>query len=229
MTITTCVFDAYGTLFDVSAAARECAMEPGRDKLKKCWQKLANDWRLKQLQYSWIRRITNTHINFWEVTKNGLDYALEANNLANDNELRERLLSLYWSLKAYPEVSSVLKNLQNKKLETVILSNGSVGMLKAAAESAKIDSLLNDIISVDLIEIFKPDFKVYDLVLKRFKRDKSEVLFVSSNGWDAAAAAGFGFHAIWVNRNNEPVDKLPWSPKYILSDLSEIPQLTKTI
>ena len=229
MTITTCVFDAYGTLFDVSAAARECAMEPGRDKLKKCWQKLANDWRLKQLQYSWIRRITNTHINFWEVTKNGLDYALEANNLANDNELRERLLSLYWSLKAYPEVSRVLKNLQNEKLETVILSNGSVGMLKAAAESAKIDSLLNDIISVDLIEIFKPDFKVYDLVLKQFKRDKSEVLFVSSNGWDAAAAAGFGFHAIWVNRNNEPVDKLPWSPEYILSDLSEIPQLTKTI
>jgi 2-haloacid dehalogenase len=229
MTITTCVFDAYGTLFDVSAAARECAMEPGRDNLKKCWQKLANDWRLKQLQYSWIRRITNTHINFWEVTKNGLDYALEANNLANDNELRERLLSLYWSLKAYPEVSSVLKNLQNEKLETVILSNGSVGMLKAAAESAKIDSLLNDIISVDLIEIFKPDFKVYDLVLKQFKRDKSEILFVSSNGWDAAAAAGFGFHAIWVNRNNEPVDKLPWSPEYILSDLSEIPQLTKTI
>ena len=229
MTITTCVFDAYGTLFDVSAAARECAMEPGRDKLKKCWQKLANDWRLKQLQYSWIRRITNTHINLWEVTNNCLDYALEANNLANDNELRERLLSLYWSLKAYPEVSSVLKNLQNEKLETVILSNGSVGMLKAAAESAKIDSLLNDIISVDLIEIFKPDFKVYDLVLKRSKRDKSEVLFVSSNGWDAAAAAGFGFHAIWVNRNNEPVDKLPWSPEYILSDLSEIPQLTKTI
>ena len=190
---------------------------------------MANDWRLKQLQYSWIRRITNKHINFWEVTKNGLDYALEANNLANDNELRERLLSLYWSLKAYPEVLSVLENLQNEKLETAILSNGSVGMLKAAAESAKIDSLLNDIISVDLIEIFKPDFRVYDLVLKRYRRDKSEILFVSSNGWDAAAAAGFGFHAIWVNRNNEPIDKLPWSPEYILSDLSKIPQLAKTI
>ena len=102
-------------------------------------------------------------------------------------------------------------------------------MLKAAAESAKIDSLLNDIISVDLIEIFKPDFRVYDLVLKRYRRDKSEILFVSSNGWDAAAAAGFGFHAIWVNRNNEPIDKLPWSPEYILSDLSKIPQLAKTI
>ena len=229
MTITTCVFDAYGTLFDVSAAARECAMEPGRDKLKKCWKNLANDWRLKQLQYSWIRTITNTHSSFWEVTKNGLDYALEANNLSNDNELRERLLSLYWSLKAYPEVPSVLKNLQNDKLDTAILSNGSMGMLKAAAESANIDSLLNGIISVDLIDIFKPDFRVYDLVLKQFKRDKSQILFVSSNGWDVAAAAGFGFNAIWVNRNNEPIDRLPWIPKHVINDLFDIPKLVRTI
>ena len=142
MTITTCVFDAYGTLFDVSAAARECAMEPGRDNLRKCWQKLANDWRLKQLQYSWIRRITNTHINFWEVTKNGLDYALEANNLANDDELRERLLSLYWSLKAYPEVSSVLKNLQNEETN---LSNKITNLEFR-------NSLLSDKLDLDYIE-----------------------------------------------------------------------------
>ena len=125
MTIRTCIFDAYGTLFDVTAAARECAEEPGRGKLKECWQRLASDWRLKQLQYSWIRAITKSHTDFWEVTKDSLDFALEANNLSDDQELRERLLSLYWSLESYPEVPEVLENLKSNKLETAILSNGS--------------------------------------------------------------------------------------------------------
>lgn len=229
MTIRTCIFDAYGTLFDVTAAARECAEEPGRGKLKECWQRLASDWRLKQLQYSWIRAITNSHTDFWEVTKDGLDFALEANNLTDDQELRERLLSLYWSLESYPEVPEVLENLKNNKLETGILSNGSREMLDSAVQSAKISELLDKILSVDQVEIFKPDFRVYNLVLESFTRDKNEILFVSSNGWDVASAAGFGFKSVWVNRNSEPIDRLPWKPKHVLTNLTDIPKLTKTI
>ena len=229
MTIRTCIFDAYGTLFDVTAAARECADEPGRDKLKECWQKLASDWRLKQLQYSWIRAITKSHTDFWEVTKDGLDFALEANNLSDDQELRERLLSLYWSLESYPEVPEVLENLKSNKRETAILSNGSREMLDSAVQSAKISELLDKILSVDQVEIFKPDFRVYNLVLESFPRNKNEILFVSSNGWDVASAAGFGFKSVWVNRNSEPIDRLPWKPKHVLTNLTDIPKLTKTI
>jgi len=229
MTIRTCIFDAYGTLFDVTAAARECAEEPGRGKLKECWQRLASDWRLKQLQYSWIRAITNSHTDFWEVTKDGLDFALEANNLTDDQELRERLLSLYWSLESYPEVPEVLENLKSNKLETAILSNGSREMLDSAVQSAKISELLDKILSVDQVKIFKPDFRVYNLVLESFTRDKNEILFVSSNGWDVASAAGFGFKSVWVNRNSEPIDRLPWKPKHVLTNLTDIPKLTKTI
>ena len=229
MTIRTCIFDAYGTLFDVTAAARECAEEPGRGKLKECWQRLASDWRLKQLQYSWIRAITKSHTDFWEVTKDSLDFALEANNLTDDQELRERLLSLYWSLESYPEVPEVLENLKSNKLETAILSNGSREMLDSAVQSAKISELLDKILSVDQVKIFKPDFRVYNLVLESFTRDKNEILFVSSNGWDVASAAGFGFKSVWVNRNSEPIDRLPWKPKHVLTNLTDIPKLTKTI
>ena len=183
--------------------------------------------RSKQLQYSWIHTITNSYVSFWEITQNSLDFALEANNLEGDKELRDRLLSLYWTLKAYPDVLTVLKNLQLANIEIAILSNGSKDMLNAAAKSAKIDHLLGGILSVDQIKTFKPDFRVYDLVLKNFNCKKSEVLFVSSNGWDVAAAAGFGFNVAWVNRNNDPVDKLPWRPKNILSNLTEIFNLVK--
>ena len=229
MTISTCIFDAYGTLFDVTAAARECAKEPGRNQLKECWQKLASDWRIKQLQYSWIRTITKSHTNFWEVTKDGLDFALDANNLSNDQELRERLLSLYWSLKSYPEVPKVLEKLKTNRLETAILSNGSREMLDSAVQSAKISELLDKILSVDQVKIFKPDFRVYNLVLESFPRDKNEILFVSANGWDVASAAGFGFKSVWINRNSEPIDRLPWKPKHVLTNLTDIPKLTKTI
>ncbi|NQW13856.1 MAG: haloacid dehalogenase, partial [Rhodobacter sp.] len=124
MPITTCVFDAYGTLFDVAAAARECAAEPGRAAFAAVWPKVANDWRLKQLQYSWLRAIADAHTDFWEVTQNGLDFALEASNLHNDPELRERLLALYWELSAYPEVPAMLAALKAQGLNTAILSNG---------------------------------------------------------------------------------------------------------
>ena len=225
MAITTCIFDAYGTLFDVAAAARQAAEEPGRDALKPVWSDLATHWRLKQLQYSWLRAITDAHTDFWQVTQDGLDWALEATQLDGDPELRQRLLDLYWELQAYPEVPQMLKSLKSSGLNTAILSNGSPDMLTGAVSSAGLNDVLDDVLSVESVGIFKPDARVYDLVGAQFECTKDEVLFVSSNGWDAAASAGYGFKTVWVNRAGEPVDRLPWKPGHILADLTAIPEL----
>lgn len=226
MPISTVVFDAYGTLFDVAAAARQAAAEPGREALAAVWPKLANDWRLKQLQYTWLRAVTDAHTDFWEVTQDGLDWALEASGLS-DPELRERLLALYWDLPAYPEVPEMLARLKQRKPNTAILSNGSPDMLDGAVASADIGAYLDAVLSVQDVGVFKPHRSVYQLVPDRFGGTPDQVLFVSANGWDAAAAAGFGFQSIWVNRAGDPVDRLPWQPVRILSDLSTIPQITK--
>lgn len=225
MPITTCIFDAYGTLFDVAAAARQAAQEPDFPALKDRWADVANLWRLKQLQYTWLRALSDAHTDFWEVTGNGLDWALESTGLDGDAALRKRLLDLYWELQAYPEVAPMLAALKAGGLQTAILSNGSPDMLAGAVKSAGIGDLLDDVLSVQSVGIFKPDRRVYDLVGKRFGCAPDEVLFVSSNGWDAAAASGYGFDTAWANRAGEPVDRLPWTPAHILSDLTPIPGL----
>ena len=223
MAITTCIFDAYGTLFDVSAAAREEAAAPGREAFQARWMEVANFWRLKQLQYSWLRAVADAHTDFWQVTQDGLDWALGATGLDGDNELRQRLLDLYWELQAYPEVPDMLAALKAGGMQVAILSNGSPDMLNGAVDSAGIGPHLDDVLSVESVGVFKPDARVYDLVGQRFGCKPEEVLFVSSNGWDAAASSGYGFETVWVNRAGEPVDRLPWRPKHILSDLTTIP------
>ncbi len=223
--ITTCVFDAYGTLFDVAAAARLAAAEPNRDKLAQHWPKLAEIWRNKQLNYSWLRAITDTHVDFWTVTQNGLDYALEALGLDGDPKLRERLLQLYWELQAYEEVPAMLKSLKDSGYNCAILSNGSPDMLNGAVRSAGIEPLLDAVLSVESTGIFKPHSSVYDLVNAQFKTTSDQVLFVSSNGWDAAGAANYGFQTAWVNRAGDPMDRLMATPHHVLSDLTTIPQI----
>ncbi|WP_170365323.1 haloacid dehalogenase type II [Ruegeria arenilitoris] len=225
MAITTCVFDAYGTLFDVAAAARQAAAEPGQDALRDKWPELANHWRLKQLQYTWLRAVADAHADFWDVTQDGLDWALEATGLQGDPALRQRLLDLYWELQAYPEVPAILKALKDGGMQTAILSNGSPPMLEGAVRSAGIGGVLDDILSVESVGVFKPHARVYDLVCDRFGCERSNVLFVSSNGWDAAGASGYGFVTAWVNRAGEPMDRLPWTPAHVLSDLTSIPEL----
>lgn len=227
MTITTCVFDAYGTLFDVAAAAREAASEPGRGALAGCWRKLAADWRAKQLQYTWLRAVAGEHRDFWGVTGDGLDWALEANGLDGDAELRERLLQLYRELSAYPEVPAMLAALKQAGFNTAILSNGSPAMLEGAVRSAGVGAHLDDVLSVESVGIFKPAPQVYALVTRRFGCARDEVLFVSSNGWDAAAASGYGFFTAWVNRAGEPMDRLDHKPHKVLSDLTTIPDIAR--
>lgn len=226
MTITTCIFDAYGTLFDVSAAAREAAAEPGREAFAEKWPEIAQNWRLKQLQYTWLRAITGHHCDFWQVTQDGLDWALEASD-QTDPDLRARLLQLYWELSAYPEVPAMLQALKDQGLATGILSNGSPDMLAGAVNSAGLGPLLDDVLSVESVSIFKPAALVYDLVGARFNCAPEEVLFVSSNGWDAASAAAYGFRTAWANRASEPVDRLPATPDRVLADLRPLPVLVK--
>ena len=197
--ITTCVFDAYGTLFDTNAAARAVADDPAFPRLRGCWAQVAADWRLKQLQYTWLRAIANAHADFWHITQQGLDWALEASGLHEDAELRARLLQSYWRLSAFEEVFSVLTRLRQQGMAVAILSNGTPAMVQAAVDSAGIGTLL----------------------------EKTEVLFVSSNGWDAAAAAGYGFTSVWVNRAEHPIERLPWAPQHVVSDLNAIPDLTR--
>ena len=225
MPITTCIFDAYGTLFDVAAAARQAAAEPDFAAIKDTWPAIAEQWRLKQLQYTWLRAITGDHTDFWRVTQDGLDWALQKTGHDNDLTLRERLLALYWELQAYPEVPAMLQRLKSAGLNTAILSNGSPDMLNGAVQSAGIGNVLDDCLSVESVGIFKPDARVYDMVGARFGCARDEVLFVSSNGWDAAGAAGYGFSTVWVNRAGEPMDRLPSVPGTVLGDLTGIPDL----
>lgn len=225
MPIKTCIFDAYGTLFDVAAAARNAASEPGREAFATHWPTIAENWRHKQLQYTWLRAITGDHVDFWQVTEDGLDWALEAAGLDGDADLRARLLQLYRELDAYPEVPDTLRALKARGLNIAILSNGSRNMLRAAVDSAAIGDLLDDTLSVDSVGIFKPAAQVYDLVGQRFHGAKSSVLFVSSNGWDAGSAAGYGFETVWVNRAGAPIDRLAARPRHVLTDLTTLPEL----
>lgn len=148
MAIKVCVFDAYGTLFDVAAAARVAAEEPGRGALAEVWPQLAADWRAKQLEYSWLRAVTGDYVPFWQVTKDGLDWAMDRAGL-DDMELRERLLALYWELPAYREVPKMLAQLKAKGLSTAILSNGNRDMLDGAVDSACIGEFLHAVLSVE--------------------------------------------------------------------------------
>lgn len=223
-----CVFDAYGTLFDVASAARRSAEQPGRTELAAVWQKLAADWRAKQLQYTWLRAVTGDHTSFWQVTEDGLDWAMDASGL-DDLELREELLALYWELEAYPEVPRMLAELKAAGFQTAILSNGSPDMLEGAVDFSGTGEWMDDILSVEEVGVFKPARAVYDMVEAKFGITPDDVLFVSSNGWDAASAAAYGFKTVWVNRADEPMDRLPGKPHHVLSELSTIPELAKAV
>lgn len=228
MTVSVCVFDAYGTLFDVAAAAREAAAEPGRGVFAERWAEVAEIWRQKQLQYSWLRAASGIHTDFWQVTEHGLDFALEATGLT-EPALKARLLQLYWELSAFPEVPATLDALREAGYGTAILSNASPGMLTAAVRSAGLDGRLDAWLSAESVGVFKPDFANYRLVTECFGVPRRAVLFVSSNGWDAWAATAFGFNTVWVNRKGEPVDRLTTPPDHIVPDLSAVPGIAKAL
>lgn len=223
-----CIFDAYGTLFDVTSATRIVANEEEYSSFPNHSVKVSNSWRIKQLEYSWLRNIMHEYIDFWQITKDALDFALEENQIQNE-KLRQRLLDVYWNLSAYPEAHDVLTTLKANNIQTGILSNGSNQMLNSAVVSANLENYLDKIISIDGIEIYKPDPKVYQMVIDQFNCKIEEVLFISSNGWDIAGASKFGFTTLWVNRNLIPKDRLTFMPNKITNNLSTIPNILKEL
>ena len=216
-----CVFDAYGTLFDVhSAAARY------RGDLGEAADAVSQTWRDKQRQYTWLRSLMGRqhHIDFWRLTGDALDFALETHGI-DDAALRDKLLACYLELDAYPEVKQVLTRLKDGGLKCAILSNGAPEMLAAGARNAGIDGLLDAILSVEEVGVFKPDPSVYALAVERLGVAAERISFQSSNAWDAHAAGAFGFRVAWINRFGQRPERLPGPADAELATLAELPPL----
>ena len=214
-----CVFDAYGTLFDVHSAVGAHKARLGKDA-----DKVSLMWRTKQLEYTWLRSLMRDFADFWQVTGDALDYALDAHDITDD-ALRGDLMDAYLELKTYDEVLPVLTKLKQAGYNTAVLSNGATGMLESANRSAGIDKVLDSSLSVDTLRIFKPDPQVYELVTKEFDIEPEQVLFQSSNAWDAAGAAAFGFRVLWVNRFGQRPERLPARPDFEAKDLNYLLEL----
>lgn len=219
MRVQACVFDAYGTLFDVAAAARHCSAELGD-----IWQPFAALWRQKQLQYTWLRGLMGRHVDFWRVTGDALDFTMASFRLG-DAGLRERLMDLYLRLEAYPEVAQVLRRLKEAGLRLAILSNGSPEMLDAAVRNAGLAELLDGVYSVESVGVFKPHPSVYGLASRELGLPASEMSFQSSNSWDAYAAKVFGYRTVWINRFEQARERLPGDPDHEVRSLAELPDI----
>lgn len=217
--IKACVFDAYGTLFDVNSAAEQESRALG-DK----WRPLAELWRAKQLQYTWLRGLMGRHADFRSVTRDALDYALASLDL-EDPALRARLMELYLRLPAYSEAKDALARLKARGLKLAILSNGEPEMLASAAASAGIAHLLDVILSVEEVQVFKPHPTVYRLPADRFGLAPGNMCFVSSNGWDAHAAKAFGFRVVWCNRFRQAPERIPEAPDGQIESLAALPEI----
>jgi 2-haloacid dehalogenase len=215
--IKACVFDAYGTLFDVNSAARAEKSSLG-DK----WEPLAELWRAKQLQYTWLRGLGGRHADFWQVTGDALDFALSTLRL-EDAGLRARLMNLYMTLEAYPEVLQTLQRLKTAGMKLAILSNGTAAMLAAAASHAGVDHFFDAILSVEEVKVYKPHPSVYNLACQRLNLSTNEICFLSSNGWDAYSAKAFGFRVLWCNRSGQIAERIPDTPDAEIATLAELP------
>lgn len=217
--IQACVFDAYGTLFDYASAAARC-----RDVLGDRFAPLVTLWRDKQLQYTWLRSLQGLHADFWQVTRESLDYALDALGIEQAG-LRERLMQAYLELELFPEVPETLRRLKNAGFRLAILSNGTPNMLRAAVENAGIADLFEAVLSVEEAGVFKTHPRVYQLPLDRLSLPADAISFQSSNAWDAYAASAFGMRVIWCNRYGQKRERLPGNPDFEVQSLAEMPAL----
>ena len=217
--IAACVFDAYGTLFDVhSAVGRH------RQRLGERADAVSAVWRTKQLEYTWLRSLMQRHADFWQVTADALDFALDSFGV-HDPALREDLLQAYLRLDCYPEVPALLDRLKSAGLKTAILSNGSPMMLEAAVAGSGLGDYLDAVLSVEDLGIYKPDPRVYQLAVDGLAVEPTRISFQSANAWDAAGAASFGFRVAWINRFNQRRERLPAGPDAELRTLAELPPL----
>ncbi len=217
--INACVFDAYGTLFDVHSAVGKYI-----ERLGDVSEQVSNIWRTKQLEYTWLRSLMKKHADFWQVTQDALDYALAVFNI-NDKQLRNDLINAYLELDCYPEVPDTLQKLKDSGQQIAILSNGSPAMLEAVIKSSGLEDLVEIILSVEMVGIFKPDPAVYQLAVKQLGLTAAEIVFMSSNAWDAVGATAFGLRVAWINRFSQRPERLPFQPDIEIKTLDQLPGL----
>ena len=217
--VAACVFDVYGTLFDFASAARAC-----RDVLGEASGALTSLWRDKQLTYSWLRAVQGRHADFWQVTGDALDFALETLGITIAG-VRDRLMRLYLTLEPFPEVPDVLSRVRQAGLKTAILSNGSPAMLDAVVTAAGLGTLLDAVLSVEEVGVYKPHARVYQLAVDRLGVPASAIGFQSSNAWDAYAASAFGMQVVWCNRYGARAERLPGQPNCTVATLADLPKL----
>ena len=212
------IFDAYGTLFDVNSAAEKC-----KDKIGDKWESFANFWRTTQLEYTWLRSLMKRHKDFWQITEDSLDKSMKAFSI--DPSMKNELMNLYKVLSPFKEVPETLKKLKGKNFKLAILSNGTPSLLDELVKSNNLDKLFDDIFSIEEVRIYKPDSRVYDLPIKKYKIKNSEVMFLSANTWDVSGGGNYGYQSIWVNRNNNIFDNLDFNPSNQIKDLTELVNL----
>jgi 2-haloacid dehalogenase len=217
--IRACVFDAYGTLFDVHSAVGK-----HRERLGEVADQVSSIWRVKQLEYTWLRSLMGRHADFWQVTQDALDYAFDMYRV-KDPGLRKDLIEAYLHLDCYPEVPDALRDLKARGFDLAILSNGTPAMLEAAVKNANLETLIAKIFSVEKVRIFKPDPRVYGMAADELDLKPEQIVFQSSNAWDAAGASAFGLRVAWVNRFGQSPERLPGAPDVELRTLSELPEL----
>lgn len=208
------VFDAYGTLFDVHSAVSRNATEVGPDSAR-----LSEIWRNKQLEYTWTRSGMHQYKDFWQLTKEALDFAFAAVPSANKAK-RQSLLDAYMTLDCYGEVKSVLAKLKDGGARTGILSNGSPDMLNSAVRSAGLEGVLDECFSIHPLMVFKTSPETYRMVTDHWKIERSAVSFQSSNRWDIAGATAFGFDCAWINRTGQPDEYTDLAPTRVFKDLN---------
>lgn len=217
--IEACVFDAYGTLLDLTSA-----IEPHLDTLGDMAPRLLTMWRAKQLEYTWLRTLMERYADFARVTADALDYTCAALGIAN-RTLRESLLAGFQQLNAFPDAEHTLRQLRSAGLRTAVLSNGTPAMLKAAFSRSGLTPLLDTVISVEPVASYKPAVRVYGLASEALGLKPEVMLFVSANAWDACGAASAGLSAVWINRAGAPAERLPIGPAQVVNSLSAIPGL----
>jgi 2-haloacid dehalogenase len=217
--VSACVFDAYGTLFDFASAAARCPDIPADRRAA-----LTALWRDKQIQYAWLRTLENRYADFWQVTGDALDFALESLDLMSP-ALRERLMELYLGLEPFPEVPAVLSALREAGFKTAILSNGSPAMLDALVKRSGLEPMFDAVLSVGAVGVYKTHPKVYQYALDTLALPAGAIAFQSSNAWDAHAASDFGMRVVWCNRYGQRRERLPGKPDFEIRTLAELPGL----
>ncbi len=206
------IFDAYGTLFDVNSAAEKC-----KEKIGDKWEGFANYWRTTQLEYTWLRSLMKRHKDFWQITEDSLDKSMKLYNI--DILMKEELLNLYKVLSPFPEVKETLNKLKDTNYKLAILSNGTPDLLNQLVRNSDLQNIFDDIFSIEEVRTFKPDSKVYDIPVKKYKIQKNEIVFLSANTWDVSGAGNYGYNSVWINRSNNIFDNLDYKPKHKIKSL----------